>query len=255
MTDEIEKVLIRVKKLLNKAESCKEIGSMAEAEAFAEGAQKLLAKYKLDTSLLTDVELGVKDPMGSLHIDWSQGGVRHRRKRVAWIEWLAGHVARAHFCRILIYKGSSNILLVGRQSDREVAEYVLVKLVHAAEALAQEGYWKARYKAQKEGHWDTNGYKAGFFYGFVNGIKEKYDRLKRSQTENSQAMALVYVRSDAAVVEYMNSSIKTSKASSVKGRGRGSKKGYSDGFEAGLKADTSGNGLKKGSDVAPKQLT
>lgn len=252
---DMDKILQRVKKLLNKAESCKEIGSLAEAEAFAEGAQKLLAKYKLDMFALEGIELEKKDPLGELHVDWKVNGVRHRRKRVAWIEWLAGHVARAHFCRIVVYSKSSSILLIGRKSDREVAEYVLTTLVHSAEDLAQKGYWKVRYEAQKRGDWNTNGYKAAFFYGFVNGIKEKYERIKRTQEENSKAMALVYVRSDKEVALYMKDTMKLGKATAVKGKANTSARGYAEGFNAGVNANTSANGIKGGEPSSTRHLT
>ncbi len=253
MTDEIDKILTRVKKLLAKAESAKEIGSIHEAEAFAEGAAKLLSKHKLDMSMLSEHQLNAQEPIVESYINWKTHGVSHRRKRVAWIEWLAGAVARGHFCRILVVKKSSSIYMVGRKSDAEVATYVLTTLVRAAEEQAEAGYWKARYKATKEtGSWNTKGYKSGFFYGFVNAVSERLTKLRNTQSNLSNQMALVYVKSDKEIGQYIGDKYKGS-AGSVKGRG-GSGAGYRDGHAAGSKANLTGNGLKAGSSTSPKQI-
>lgn len=254
MSEDLEKILTRAKKLLAKAESAREIGSLHEAEAFAEGAAKLLAKHKLDAALLSDFELNQTEPISELKVDWRVEGMKHRRKRVAWMEWLAHSVARGYFCRILVVKRSSSIYFVGRKSDAEVARYVMVQLVRAAEQLAEEGYWKARYRATKEtGTWNTRGYKTAFFHGFVSAIDTRLKNLRQQQTGLSQQMALVYVKSDKEITQYMDDKYKKN-VNGVKGRSSANAQGYRDGHQAGLSAQYNTHGVATGAANSTKSL-
>lgn len=141
MTD-TEKLLDKLGKLKRHAESAKQIGNEAEAQAFADMFQRLVLANKIDVSEVSFEEQEREEPVGSHYIDYHKHGVKLKSRRTEWIQSLAGVVAEAHFCRILVHPGSSRITLVGRKSDCEVAEYVLVTLQRAAEKMAKRAYYK-----------------------------------------------------------------------------------------------------------------
>ena len=54
---DLEKIKSRIEKMLKKAQSAKEIGSLHEAEVFSNTANKLLMQYNLSMS---DIDMGEK---------------------------------------------------------------------------------------------------------------------------------------------------------------------------------------------------
>lgn len=242
----IEKVIERVRKMWAHAESAKDIGSLAEAEAFAEAVQKTLAAYKLDMSVLSVQQKDANDPLGSNNVSPVEGW---KQKRVWWIEELAGVVARAHYCQILIYRGSATVCVVGRQSDREVASYMIVVLTRLAQELCQQGYWKARYVAFKEtGTYDTGDFKESFFRGFVEGIRNRYYELKEAQRKSSNGMALVLVRSQEEVQKFLTEEmgVKTGKASGLRRGSASNALGYNADRNAAKAANLGGKAATAG---------
>ena len=131
-----EKILEKLQKIKAHAESAEKIGSQAEAEAFAAMFQQLLLKHKISATEVEVEQLERDEPVDKFQVDWQD--IRVRSTRIAWIERLAGIVARAYFCRILVHPRSSNITIVGRKSDAAIAEYMLVTLVREFSRLLGE---------------------------------------------------------------------------------------------------------------------
>lgn len=244
---ETEKLIDRIRKLWAKAESAKAIGSVHEAEAFAESVQKMLVKYKLEMSVLEMPQDA--DPIEHAWVDWEVNGLRQTEKRIAWLERLAAAVALAHFCRIVVAPGSNRILFVGRAQDRQIAEYVYIALVREAERQANAGYWRERYRAQKQGHYSTGGYKSSFLYGFVTRIQERYAELRKEQ-QNMPGMALVLRRSGEELAAYMKETLRTQKGTGVNQSKGGNSNAVNDGRSAANRANLSANGVGSGSSAA-----
>lgn len=209
MTDR-EKIIDKLLKIKAHAESAAKIGSEAEAEAFAAMLQQLLMKHKIE---MTDLEVEreeAEEPVGKHEVNWTDQ-VEVRKTRVAWIERLAGIVAKAYFCRILVVPGSSRIILVGRKSDVAVAEFMIVTLTRLAEKLAK----KERDKVYRQDRAAANGFQASFLKSFIIRISERLDA-ERAGAESSSCTALVRInRAEAAVNEFMSQY--TKKASIVRG--------------------------------------
>lgn len=238
-----DKLMDRIRKLWAKAESAKAIGSVHEAEAFAEAVQRMLIKYKLEMSAIeTPVE---EDPIEHAWIDWDDHGLRTTSKRIAWLERLAAAVAMAHFCRIVVQTRSNRILFVGRRQDRQIAEYVFVTLVREGERQANAGYWRERYRAQRQGHYSTGGYKSSFLYGFVSRIQERYSDLRREQS-GVPGMAVILRKSGEELTRYIEASIKTSDGHMARMRASNNRKALNDGRSAADRANLSGNGIGGG---------
>lgn len=238
-----DKLLDRIRKLWAKAESAKAIGSVHEAEAFAEAVQRMLVKYKLEMSAL-EMPTG-EDPIEHGWVDWEASGLRQTEKRIAWLERLASAVAIAHFSRIVVQPGSNRIMFVGRAQDRQIAEYVFVTLVREGERQANAGYWRERYKAQKQGHYSTGGYKSSFLYGFVTRIQERYAELRREQ-QATPGMALVLKRAGEELTAYLRIDLRTKAGRGVNHGAGSNSDAIHDGRSAANNANLSGNGLGAG---------
>lgn len=176
-------------------------------------------------------ELDTVEPVGKHYIDYDKHNIKLKRRRTDWIENLGHVVAQAHFCRILVHPGSQRITLVGRKSDCEVAEYVLVTLQRAAEKMAHRAYYKYWFELfeicsvcqdTKTRHdefrthkfqsstYKASGFKASWLDGFVGRLAQRYREQKQTST-SGQSTALVRVNcAEADVLQFINDNFKSS---------------------------------------------
>lgn len=247
-----EKVIDRIRKLYSKAESTRELGNEAEAMAFMAKVDELMTKYKLDASILTFDEREEADPMG-------QTLVRGRGKssRVAWIEQLAVHVTKAYYCELLVLPGSDSLIILGRETDREVAIYVLHKLVNFLEAECKTQHNALRYRLYREKGGDmseAHGFKASFFRAATLRIRDRFREMRVENQKTSSQYAVVVQQATQEVREWMEKNIKVSKASVVRGSRGGNAHGHEAGNAAGSRADLSGRGVQGGGNSGRKQI-
>lgn len=161
-------------------------GATTEGEALtaAKLLQQLLVKHKLEMSDIEAVELNRDEPVEKEYLEGSEYGFR-MQKRVAWAENLAGIVARAHFCRIMVVTGSNTIVFVGRKSDRDVAKRIFIYLAAAARQLVEDEARNYSRTFTQKFDWekpDVRGFKNSFFTGFANKIEERY-QMQRNELE------------------------------------------------------------------------
>lgn len=208
-----ERLLEKLAKIKAMAEGAKAIGSEAEAQAFADMLNDLLVKHKIEMSDVEFANLEREEPVE--REPWAEtnartktlidAGVRHRKNRVLWMERLAGVIARAHCCQTIVYSGSSTISLVGRRSDRAVADYMIVTLTRAAQDLAKHQLQKYRWEVYKrDGHCRAaQGFHAAFLQAFVMRLMERFDdrRRQREQAEGSTCTALVRIDKEQKAVD------------------------------------------------------
>jgi Protein of unknown function (DUF2786) len=206
MTDR-ERIIDRIQKLKRHAESAEGIGNQAEAEAFAQAFKRLLDDHKIEMTDLEFEQMEREEPVDRYPIDYRKyPDIRLRSNRVGWIEKLAGVIARAHFCRIMVTPGSSRITLVGRKTDAQVAEYMFITLQRAADKLCQKEHQKFAWECYRaDGHCRrARGFKESFLKSFVVRLNERYEeeRLRRQGEGNTQALVRIE-RSGAAVDAYL----------------------------------------------------
>jgi len=202
-----ERLLDKLAKIKAHAESAEKIGNEEEAHAFATMLQRMLHQNKLEMTDIKFEELDTDEPISEHRIDYlSYPDIELKSARCQWMEQLASIIARAHFCRILVHRGSSRITLVGRQSDAAVAEYMFVTLIRATKRLATKAHGKFyREVLKRDGHTRAaSGYKASYIKAFINRLAQRYEE-EQNRTVESSSMALVRVRkSDKAVSDYMD---------------------------------------------------
>lgn len=226
-----EKVIERVQKMYAKAQSLKQIGNEAEAEAFMAGVYKTLAAHKLDASVLTIEQQDRTDPMGTQWVNWTKAGMAAKKKRIAWQERLTAAVAQAFFCKLLVSAGSSQVMLVGRKQDRDVAEYMITFLIGTAERLSQSAYWAERHRVhQRTGGWGVGTYKESWLRGFVARMTERLAELNKA--EAGTGMALVRVNALALVTDWQAKNLDLKRGTSISGRAANNEGGRAAGRRA-----------------------
>lgn len=240
MTDELLPIIERIQKLHAKAESAKAIGSLHEAEAFAEGVQRMLLKYKLDLSILDLDTLNIREPQGTTRMIFGEP----KKRREPWLEALAGAVSRHHGVRMFVMSGTNGQIYAGRKSDREVALFLIGKLVTIALALADEHVRRVR----QMGHANVADFRRSFLLGFANAIGT---RLNTTKQEMGKTTAIVKIL-DQALEDAHKSFFEREKdmkpaaeKSRMDYRGQ-NREAYREGRRAGESADLSASGLRDG---------
>ncbi len=217
-----DRILDKLRKIKAMADGAAAINSEAEAQAFTDMLNKLLVDHKLEMSDVEFADLEREEPVERdswqdyrQRVDvMKKAGVKHRKTRVDWMERLASAIARAHMCRIIVVPASSCVQLVGRRSDKAVAEYMIVTLTRAAQDLATKEHGRYSWEIYKrDGNCQAaNGFKAAFLRSFVMRLIDRFDELKRKRTEGdaSTSMALVRIdREQAAVDDFMKKALES----------------------------------------------
>lgn len=198
MTDRT-KILDLVRKLLAKADSAQQIGSMEEAATFAAKASELLMRHKLE---LSEVELQLEedeDPLTNDYADISESLGLSSNKREPWLTALFHNVAKAHFCTALYVPHSKRVRLIGRESNRQIVVYLVAVLAKAARDLAAQHATEARREAERTTSWthsnwsrrDTIRTKASFLVGFVTTVRERLAAMRKEVEEAGGQFAMV----------------------------------------------------------------
>jgi hypothetical protein len=208
-----QSILDKIGKLKRHAESASAIGNEAEAQAFAEMMQRLLAKHKISMTDIEFKEFQDSNPIANYPIDYSKyPDLEMRKSRQAWIERLAGIVSAAHNCRFAVYTKSSRLSLIGRKSEVEQCEFVLVVLqrfVERASDRARHEYYHQHVEEwRKTGQnvtYRMRGYRDNWIDSFVRRLGERYDdeaaRLRREAAAG--CVALVRVSDLKAVDDFV----------------------------------------------------
>ncbi len=175
---EREKILEKVKKLLNQSKGAEAIDELEEAMSAAAMAQRLMLKYEVTASEL-DTHL-TRDPAGVTHelLDWSHFWNKQEGK---WITQLLYVVAMHNFCDVIGH-GSSNpksfhLTLIGTEQNREIVIYLTIYLIHQCRLLEKKA-WQNYYGSSKR-----NTFRRSFFYGVTVAL---FARLK-FERENTVA--------------------------------------------------------------------
>lgn len=247
MSAERETLIARIAKLLNMSEGARAVGNQHEAEAFAAKVQELLIKHKLEMSEIELKQAAEDDPVEEDSFNPQEHGIRPRRSRMRWQEDLATAVAKAYFCRVVVFRDSNRLRFIGRRTDRQVTLYVYTVLARTAEKLVKQEY--RRYKRAMGGAGlHTRGFNTAFLLGFTAGVTKKLEEERRAMEAAMQAAgqstALVRL-SDAhqAVSNYVRAKAYGSAQAPRPKRSADNSAAYARGVDAGLKSELPKRGL------------
>lgn len=203
--DEKETIIQKIKKLHIKAENAKNIGSEAEANAFAQKVQEMLNKHKLDMSVL-QFQDHAKAVIERVSVDWPSYGHEFKDREEPWLAALLNIIARHNQCIIITYKRSNRMLLYGRKIDIESVDYLIKTLLPMARLLGYRAYHKIYEEIRPldpdERKRILKGYKESWKLGFVTGIREAIDEARRTAEAQSTSGALV--RLDSLIEHVFN---------------------------------------------------
>lgn len=181
-------IVSKIRKLLALSEG--KGATPAEAAAAAALAQRLMAKHRISASTI-ETPAQEQEPIGTHH-------AFHRKQRHAnWIVDLVCGVARVNACRCLIYPRS--IQIIGRESDRQAAEYFAHYLTREIDRLAKE-------QCRGQGKSYANSFRYGAVYTVLQRLREE-NKEERQAAVNAGLASTALVRVDmheAAVQAYVD---------------------------------------------------
>lgn len=226
------KVIEKIIKLMEKAESAKELGSIAEAETFAAKAQELLATYNLSKSDLTKEEAAAEIIHMSMPAKVKGIGGKSSfniMQVIAKFNWCSAYT---------MGKTSDNkMIMVGSPENIEACQYIHSIVMRAFMAVGKVDYKK--YKEDFEPYmnpvtgkpvgFDT--YMRTFFLGASQGLHSKLREEREAFMEANASSTAIVRTNEVVVVEYVN------KTFGGTGRARRtSYNGTTDAFDSGKKA-------------------
>jgi hypothetical protein len=246
---EREKIIDKVRKLQAQADDSST--TEQEAQAFAAMVQRLLLKHKL---AMSDVQASgeTQEPVGEHWVNYKDAGIKTVNSRVLWQILLAQSVSKAYFCEVLTVHRSNRLILVGKKSDAEVAEYVLTTLIRSVDKMSHA----ATRRAVKRGIRRAR-YRESWIRGFVQRLDRRLeDELAQAMSDESQGTdctALVVVRKEHKAVADFMALQRYGKGARLRGFGNSmNMEGYREGQQAANNVDIHGRAIKDGSSRKPK---
>ena len=166
-TTDLDKIKSRIEKMLRKAESAKEIGSLHEAEVFAKTANKLLMEYNLSMS---DINLGEnKQNINDFGLE-----LKYNKTDGDWMVRLYHTIAKFNLCKVIRIGKTTKIVIIGEKYNVDLVMFISSQLVHVIKSLCSQR-WK-----EYNGFEKKNTFKRGYYSGAVVGL---YSKLREQQEE------------------------------------------------------------------------
>jgi len=234
----VDNILLKLQKLIAHRDSAEKIGSLKEAEAFAELIQKLLLKHKLTIS---DVDAHKEEEAGvssGLDVDPRRFGMKDKDDMIHWLFKLAATIAKVNDCQLMVtsrtvktnkaekkatgkdykYESTNRFIFVGIQTDRMVAEEFYVYMAKLVWELAGKAGDSMKEDFRTEilrqlgkcapGHLSAklHDFRHSYCKGFVDAVSERlveaYDLAKREAAVQERGL-MVIDRRALMVKDYM----------------------------------------------------
>jgi hypothetical protein len=198
-------ILNKLQKLMNHEKSARQLGNIAEAEAFAAKAQHILLTHKLSLEQTGEEHFSDDDPITHRIVAAEEAELRPRKSREEWTERLADAIARNFLCRLLLLRNSNTVVFVGRRTEREAAAATYLYLVNASLKFCEKEFrsWKktvghgCRTNGRACCAADSRRWKRSFLVGFAIGLDDRLSRARHAAYSQSAAFGgnLVSLRS------------------------------------------------------------
>lgn len=136
-----ESIVEKIQKLLNKADSAKQVGSLHEAEVFATKATELLLQHNLSISDVEDFEKSRKESITQSGFDEGIkfGQVKSDGK---WEIDLLGVLSEFNFCQSIFRIRSGKASVIGTKENIEVVKYLFEILRPMLKQMSSEAFNK-----------------------------------------------------------------------------------------------------------------
>lgn len=212
-----EKILEKLRKLMNLKESAVALGNEGEANAAAAGITRLLMQYNLSENDIPEQEK-LDNPIVAERIPFKSevcSGV--------WFTHLISVVSEYNLCRALIVRAvhngkmrQSEFEIVGRKKNVEVVLFLISFLSNQFVWIGKQGYMQ--YKRDCIKVYDIlpkspATYLKSFLYGCVLGLIKKFEGAKQ-QLENETNLTALMVTTKSEIDVYLsNEKIKSARKS------------------------------------------
>lgn len=207
-----ERIIDRLRKLLNHERSAREIGNIEEAEAFAVKIQQMLDNYNLAMS-----DIDIEEARSTVAGEETEYKVQH-----VWQRQLLGQIAEINGCQMIVTP--PYICIVGTEGDRaivnEVYRYFEGLGLDLAMASLKEYKALGEYRRKRKKTRATLSYKGSFLLGYALSLSRRLqDQHKASMQTASEGTALIYIGNKMVDAEHWtntNMVIRTRPAKKVK---------------------------------------
>jgi hypothetical protein len=203
----MKQILAKIKKLLLLAQSSNE----HEAALAAARAQELIDFHKLSLAEIDAKLFEAENPVDICELSEDLDIGRYRLTWRSWKARLLREVARLNGCRLLwgclskregklVWLPRRVMMIVGRESDRQVVEYLATYLMREIERLAKIAFEKVHGtgNCRELPNWTTS-----FGFGAAKTVLERMMHERTQSTTTHPQMQAVVLRDDLAVAEYL----------------------------------------------------
>lgn len=244
-THEQEKIVEKLRKLIAMERSARDIGSIAEAEAFASKIQELLSTHKLEQSEVELSEQEESDPIDMEEVATDEAGFKSVGKKVMWQLHLADGIAKANGCK-LIGTRTNRVIFAGRQSDRELCKILFIYILELAKDMnerAAKQYKRETLKGVQQlyGSMDIDPrklrllqkeFKQSWYTGFSDSVKARFiAKWEEMKAQYAESAAIVHIDNNKKLIdEFLRGKIRAGRRSQ---RYIGNQAGYEAGQASG----------------------
>jgi hypothetical protein len=199
-----QKLLQKIKNLIEHEKSARKIGSIHEAKAFAERIQNLIEKYSLDVAEID--ALGEKEEIKGYVLKFAAA---------VWQKVLLSGIAKANSCGIAFSRGKDIPAVVGYKDDVEIVVSLYDYFSRLAEEYADKlpsgnTYFSIHQEnalsiSLNFNHRDKNLSKDSFLLGFAQSISKRFSETKATCEEKEkelhpESLALVRINNKSEEV-------------------------------------------------------
>lgn len=179
-----DKILDKIRKLIRLKESAKKIGSEGEANAAAAAVSRLLTEYNLSlmevTEEATTPTLTVSESTRVSYQD-TYGNI--------WKRNLLRIICEYNYCQILLYSGTTYMVVLGTKENASVVIALFKYLRSAFKSLAADRH--IEFIQDKRGYYYTQKFKKNYIRSYLLGCCTGLRNQFESMVKTSQETGLV----------------------------------------------------------------
>jgi hypothetical protein len=174
-----ENILEKIRKLLRLKESAIKIGSEGEAHAAAEAVNRLLTSYNLSLMDVTPEEQKNMISVGASE------KITYQDTYGVWKRDLLRIICEYNFCRILLYRGTTYMVVVGTRENAEVVISLYNYLRSVFRRLSVERY--TEYVATYGEYYRTKEFKRNYIKSYLLGccfgLRKQFESIRKTAEE------------------------------------------------------------------------
>lgn len=199
--EQLDKIKLKLEKLLAKAESAREIGSLQEAEIFMQKVNSLLTEYNLKKE---DIRVKTGNPKDELvFVDiWLKEEHGWGKTDGMWMIAMYNVISVHNYCRMvrIMTHGTQNELVrvFGEPHNIDTVRYLANFIIATGKHLHKER-WKA-YRTSG-GREKKNAFKRGYFTGLVYGIQVKLEEQQEQDEAKWEGVTALVRTNELALTE------------------------------------------------------